>query len=272
LWRTSRQDVPTWSTPTVYESGTRAELIVNGYRHAGAYDPWTGRELWKLSGGGDIPVPTPIVADDLIFLSAAHGRQKPLCAIRVGATGDITPTGDEQQWNGHIAWYKPRDGIYLQTPIVYGDYLYACRNNGVLSCYEMRTGERRYRERLGRGDTGFSASPVAARGKLYFTSEDGVTYVVPAGPTFEILATNRLDEVCMATPAISDGMFIVRAKTHVYGISEPRIPRLRLAGESPRAKRTVGRSRWVCGSRRWKPIRALMTLRRKTRKAFRRCD
>ena len=220
LWRTGREDVPTWSTPTIYEDGSRAELIVNGYRHAGGYDPRSGEELWRLSGGGDIPVPTPIVASGLIFLSSAHGAQAPLCAIRVGATGDVTPTGDDRP-SDHVAWYKPRDGVYLQTPLVYGEHLYACRNNGVLSCYDIHTGQRLYRERLGSGRAGFTASPVAGDGKLYFAGEDGDVYVIRAGPTFEILATNSMGEVCMATPAISDGMLIIRGKSHVYGIGEP---------------------------------------------------
>ena len=219
LWRTARQDVPTWSTPTIHESDTRVELIVNGYRHAGGYDPWTGGELWKLSGGGDIPVPTPVVSEGLIFLSSAHGRNKPLCAVRVGAIGDVTPASDGTS-SDQMAWYKQRDGVYMQTPIVYGEHLYACRNNGVLSCYETQTGELVYRERLGRGDTGFSASPVAADGRLYFISEDGNTYVVRTGSTFEILATNPINEVCMATPAISEGMLFLRTKNHVYGIKE----------------------------------------------------
>ena len=235
LWRTPRQDVPTWSTPTICEGSDRTELIVNGYKHAGGYDPWTGEELWRLGGGGDIPVPTPIVAHGLTFLSSAHGRKKPLCAVRLGATGDITPASDDELGD-HVAWYNERDGIYMQTPIVYGDYLYACKNNGILSCYETKTGERVYRERLGRGDTGFSASPVAADGRLYFASEDGNVYVVKAGPTFEILATNRMDEICMATPAISDGMLIVRTKSHVYGLGEPSTPDI-LPTEKPRRAR-----------------------------------
>jgi len=247
LWRTSREDVPTWGTPTVYDGGTRAELIVNGYKHAGGYDLLTGKELWRLSGGGDIPVPTPIVAHGLIFLSSAHGGQTPLRAIRVGATGDITPTGDVES-SDHIAWYKRRDGVYMQTPIVCGEHLYACKNNGVLSCYDARSGERLYRERLGSGRSGFTASPVAADGKLYFTSEDGDIYVVRSGPTFEILATNSMAEVCMATPAISDGMLIVRAKNHVYGIGEPRSRSSVVRGGGCAPSHNAGRSRAVCRS------------------------
>ena len=219
LWRVERQDVPTWSTPAIVEGPDRTELIVNGYRHTGGYDPWTGRELWKITGGGDIPVPTPISAFGLIFLSSAHGSSRPLRAIHTGVTGDITPSTTTESTD-QIAWSLPRDGIYMQTPLVYGPYLYACRNSGILSCYNARTGERLYRERLGDGSTGFTASPVAADGRLYFTSEMGDVFVVQAGPEFELLATNRMHEVCMATPAISNGMLIVRTKGHVYGITD----------------------------------------------------
>jgi outer membrane protein assembly factor BamB len=110
---------------------------------------------------------------------------------------------------------------------VYGDYLYACGDNGLVTCYEARTGNRVYRERLGNGSTGFTASAVAGDGKLYFTSEEGNIYVVHAGPKFELLATNAMDEVCMATPAISDGRLIVRTESHVYAIGEPRPQRIK---------------------------------------------
>ena len=150
-------------------------------------------------------------------------RQRPLCAIRQGATGDITPT-DVKQPGVHFAWYLPRAGIYMQTPIVYGDYLYACGDNGLLSCFEARTGKSIYRQRLGNGSTGFTASAVAADGELYFTNENGDIHVVQAGPEFELLAANSLNEVCMATPAVSDGMLIVRAENHVYAIGRPQEP------------------------------------------------
>lgn len=217
LWRTPRDDVPSWSTPTIVQTATRTELVVNGFKHAGGYDPSTGRPLWKLSGGGDIPVPTPIFAHDLIFLSSAHGSDRPLCAVRPGANGDLTPSNDETLGES-LAWYKRRDGIYMQTPIVYGDYLYACRGNGVLSCYEAQTGERLYQKRLGSGKAGFTASPVAADGKLYFTSEAGVIYIVAAGAEFEQVAANEMDAFCMATPAISGGLLIVRTTDHVVAI------------------------------------------------------
>jgi outer membrane protein assembly factor BamB len=259
LWRTSRQDVPSWGTPTLYEGENRTELIVNGYNHAGGYDPLTGKELWRLGNGGDIPVPTPIVAHGLIFLSSAHGRQAPLCAITVGATGDITPQGNETS-NDQITWYKKRDGIYMQTPLVYGEYLYACKGNGVLSCYKARTGERLYRERLGRGNTGFTASAVAADGKLYFTSEDGAICVVQAGPEFKLLATNSMGEICMATPAASQGMLFFRAKNHVYGIGEPRRPHIILTGGSTKRNRKSRHRRENLESVLLKPIHTVINV------------
>jgi outer membrane protein assembly factor BamB len=209
--------VPTWSTPAIVEGPSRVELVVNGYKHTGGYDVLTGQELWRISGGGDIPVPTPISAHGLTFLSSAHGLLAPLYAVRPGAAGDITLKGDAES-NEHIAWYKRRDGIYMQTPLVYGDYLYACKDNGVLSCYQATTGELKYRERLGSGQTGFTASAVASDGKLYFTSEPGEIYVVRAGPEFALLATNSLGDICMATPAISHGMLIFRTKGQVIAI------------------------------------------------------
>jgi hypothetical protein len=154
---------------------------------------------------------------------------QPLRAIRTSASGKIKLMGDSRK---HVAWSKLRDGIYMQTPLVYGDLLYACRDNGVLSCYEVETGKRLYRKRLGGG--GFTASPVAANGRLYFTGEDGEIFIVRAGREFELLAQNSMNEVCMATPAISDGMLIIRTKNHLYAVGNPRpAPPLAAASSMP---------------------------------------
>jgi outer membrane protein assembly factor BamB len=217
LWRTARQDVPTWSSPTVVEDGERPQVIVNGYRHPGGYALETGRELWRLSGGaGDIPVPTPVLASGMVFLTSAHGSASPIYAIKLDARGDIS-LAEGQTANDSIAWSYPRGGAYMQTPLVYGGHLYVCRDNGVLSCYEVRGGQRAYQERLGSGG-GFSASAVAADGKIYFTSETGDVYVVGAGPEFKLLATNALGEICMATPAISEGALLFRCQDHLIAV------------------------------------------------------
>jgi outer membrane protein assembly factor BamB len=218
VWRTPRNDVPTWGTPTVYFDGNNAQMIINGYRHIGGYNVKTGREIWRLQGGGDIPVPTPVVALGMAFITNAHGKMSPIYAIRLNATGDIS-LKDNETSNQFVAWSVPRDGAYMATPLVYGDYLYNCRWNGVLSCYEARSGNRMYQERLGSGTTGFTASPVAGDGKLYFPGEDGDIYVVKAGPKFEILARNSMSEDCMASPAISGSVIYIRTKSHVVAVS-----------------------------------------------------
>jgi outer membrane protein assembly factor BamB len=118
-----------------------------------------------------------------------------------------------------IAWSNSTEGTYIPTPIVYGDYLYTMNNNGVVTAYDARTGERAFRGRIGSGGT-FSASPVAADGRLFISSEDGEIYVVNAGPDLKQIAKNEMKEVIMATPAMADGIIIVRTLEHLYGIGE----------------------------------------------------
>ncbi len=219
LWRTPRQDVPTWGTPNVYESNGDKQVVVNGYRHIGAYDFDSGDEVWMMRGGGDIPVPTPVFGHGLIYITNAHGPMAPIYAVDPNARGNIS-LADGETSNDAIVWSYGSGGGYMQTPLVYGDYLYNCRDNGALSVYDARTGERMYQERLGQGG-GFSASPVAADGKVYFTSEDGDIFVIAAGPSFELLARNPMGEVAMATPAISEGMLIFRTQGHVVAIAPP---------------------------------------------------
>jgi len=217
IWRTSRDEVPTWGTPTLWAAAGETQIIVNGFKHIGSYDARTGKERWKMMGGGDIPIPTPVVSNGLVFITNAHGRLSPIYAIRLSAAGDISLQG-EQTSNEHVAWSVARDGAYIATPIVYRDHLYNCRWNGVLGCYEAATGNRLYQERIGGGTSAFSASPVASDGKIYFTSEEGDVYVVKAGPEHEILAKNSLGEVCMATPAISEGTLLFRTQNHLLAI------------------------------------------------------
>ena len=217
LWRTPREDVPTWSTPTVHEEKGRRQVIVNGYKHIGGYDLETGDELWRMTGGGDIPVPTPVVSDGLIFITNAHGLAAPVYAIKTDAIGDISlPEGEST--NRYIAWSCRNHGNYLQTVLVHRECLITCNDGGVMIVYEAKTGEIVERKRLGKGGR-FSASPVAADGKLYFTSEDGDIYVLKAAPGFEILATNPMGETTMATPAISEGVLFFRTRGHLVAVS-----------------------------------------------------
>ncbi|HEX9652748.1 MAG TPA: PQQ-binding-like beta-propeller repeat protein [bacterium] len=219
VWRTSRDDVPSWSTPAVHKAGERAQIIVNGYRHMGGYELASGKELWKLSSTGDIPVPTPVIGDGLVYLTNAHGGGAPIYAVRLDATGDISLT-DGVTANDHIVWSDPRNGNYMQTPLLYGEYLYTCKDGGVLTCYDAKTGQRFYRERLGTGKSGFTASPVAADGKLYHTSEDGDIFVIQIGAEYKELAVNSMGEICMATPAISEGTLFFRTRGHMVAVGE----------------------------------------------------
>lgn len=216
-WRTARQDVPTWGTPTVVAAAGRTQVVVNGWHHSGGYDVADGRELWRLKGGGDIPVPTPIFAHDRIYLTSAHGSLRPMRAIRPEATGDITPA-EPGQTNAFIAWVHPRQGNYMQTPITVRDWVYGCNDTGVLTCFEARTGAIQYSERVGSGSSGFTASPVSDGRHLYFTSETGNVVVVPVGPEFSTVATNRLGETALATPAIAEGTLLFRTRTKLVAI------------------------------------------------------
>jgi len=221
LWRTSRDEIPSWGSPTVIEGPGHAELVTNGTRAVRAYDPRTGKELWRLTGNSEITVPTPFAAHGLIFVASGYAPVQPIWAVRPGGSGDITPAGDADSGE-HIAWSKKRGGPYMPTPIAYGDHLYTCANNGVLACYDARTGAAVYKGRVaGERSAAFTASPVAADGRLYFASEEGDVYVVQAGPEYALLATSALGEAVLATPAIAGGMLFVRGQHHVFALGAP---------------------------------------------------
>jgi outer membrane protein assembly factor BamB len=219
LWMTPREEIPGWGTPTVYEGKTRAELVTNGTKAVRGYDPSTGKLLWWLAPSSEITTPTPIVAHDLIYVTSGYAPLQPIYAIRPGGTGDLS-LRDEKESSDFIAWSKKRGGPYMPTPLVYGDYLYICSNQGIVTAYQARTGERVYQQRIAERGGSFTASPVGADGKIYLSSEDGEVFVFKAGPRHELLATNMVGEVLMATPAISEGMLIVRGLNHVFGIAE----------------------------------------------------
>jgi outer membrane protein assembly factor BamB len=219
IWKTPREELSSWGTPTVYEGKLRAELIANGTKAIRGYDPLTGKELWRLGPMSEITTPTPFVAQDLIFVTSGYPPVQPIYAIRPGANGDIS-LKDGKDSNEFIAWSKQRGGPYMPTPIVYGELLYTCSNQGVLTAYNAKTGERVYQERLGGTGGAFTASPVASDGKIYLSSEDGDVFVVKAGPKYELLSKNPVGEVMMATPAISDGLVIVRTISSLYAFGE----------------------------------------------------
>lgn len=216
VWRTPREEVPTWSTPTVHITEGRRQLVLNGWKHMGGYDLDTGKALWWLEGTGDIPVPTPVASHGNIFLTNAHGGPARILAIAEDAEGELSVDADGEK----VVWANRRFGAYMQSPFVYGDELYVCRDNGVVTCWDAKTGEQHYRHRLTAG-VGYTASGVAADGKLYYPSEEGDVHVVKAGKTYELLAINPLGETCMAAPAISKGMLLFRTRTKLIAVTAP---------------------------------------------------
>jgi outer membrane protein assembly factor BamB len=214
VWQVTRDELPSWATPLVLQAGSRAELVTNSGKYIRGYDPDTGRELWRMSDQAtQVKVPSPVSAGDLVIVSGGYPPAgRPIYAIRSGATGEISPS--------QVAWRTDRGSSYTSTPIVHNRILYSVTDNGILSAYQVATGERLYQTRVSPAAAGFSASPVAAGNTLYFTSEDGDVFVVQAGPEFKLLATNTMGEVCMATPAVVDGMLIVRTRTQIVAIGE----------------------------------------------------
>ena len=215
-WKTMRDEIPSWPTPTIFENGVRTDVVTHATKAIRGYDPMSGKELWKLTPNSEVTTPTPIVAHGLVYITNGYARIQPIYAVKPGATGDIS-LKQGQTSNEFIAWSTTRGGPYTPTPVIYGDLMYIVNNQGIVSAHNAKTGERVYQQRLGAGGS-YSASPVAADGKIYFSSEDGDVYVVKAGPTFELLAKNSVGEVVMASPALSDSLLIVRGMKHVIAL------------------------------------------------------
>ncbi|HET9787547.1 MAG TPA: PQQ-binding-like beta-propeller repeat protein, partial [Pyrinomonadaceae bacterium] len=212
-----RSEITSWTTPTIFETKARTELIANGGRFIRGYDPLTGKELWRFSDNDtQVKMQAPLVAHDLIFITGGYPAGRPMYAFRSGAVGDIS-LKPGQETNQFIAWRSSKGSPYTPTPIIYGDLLYTCADNGVFTAYEAKTGEMVYQERL---PSSFSASPIAADGKVYVASQDGDVFVVKAGRKFELLATNPMGQPLMATPALSGGLLILRGENTIYAIGE----------------------------------------------------
>ena len=219
LWRIAREEGTNWSTPFVWENDVRAELITTGTGGVRSYS-LDGDLLWELHGMSSLVIPTPFSAHDLLFINSGYiaDSNRPVYAIRAGASGDIT-LGEGSTSNDYIVWSHPQLGSYNPSSLVYGDYHYTLLDRGILMCYDARTGEEVYpRQRVTAG-TLFTASPWAYNGKIFALSEDGDTYVIRAGSEFEVLGRNSLDEMTLATPAFARGSIFLRTASKLYRIS-----------------------------------------------------
>jgi outer membrane protein assembly factor BamB len=218
-WKTPREELPSWGTPTVAETAAGPRLVTNASNFIRGYDPATGRELWRLGGSSKITAPTPVFDDGLFVVASGRAPERPIFAVRPDARGDITPAAGAAGGTA-VVWSKSGRGPYMPTPLIYRGQLYVLANNGVFDAYDLRSGAEVYRQRLAGIGNGFSASPVAADGKIYLSNEDGDITVVAAGPEFRQIGTNAMGELLMATPALSDGAMFVRTVHTLFAIGQ----------------------------------------------------
>ncbi len=221
VWKTEREELPSWGTPTVAVTSNGPELVTNASNYIRGYDPRTGKELWRLGHSSKITAPTPIFSDDMFVIVSGRAPERPIFVVRANARGDLT-LPDGQAKSEAIAWSRTGRGSYMPTPLIYDGLLYVLANNGVLDAYNLQTGEEIYRQRLPLVGSGFSASPVASDGKLYLSNEDGEVLVIEAGKNFKHIATNSMGELLMATPALSDGVMYVRSSKSLFAIGRKR--------------------------------------------------
>lgn len=217
-WRVERDDRSNWATPFVWQTPERVEIIASGTGNVRSYSP-SGELLWHVEEMSHNAIPTPFAAHGLLYVTSGHilGAKKPLLAVRPGASGDITPADGETS-SEFVAWRQKSAAPYNPSPIVYGDYIYVLLDPGMFACYDARTGEVIYsKQRLPNGRA-FTASPWAYRDQIFCLNEFGETFVIKAGPEFEILRTNSLDPdaMCLATPAIAGDKLLIRTATDIY--------------------------------------------------------
>lgn len=233
LWRVKRDERgQNWASPFIWENDERTELVTSGTQGVRSYD-LDGHLLWELHGMSGLSIPTPFASHGLLYISSGYpgGGIRPVYAVRPGAAGDISLWPADAERSGissgfpgprrssdYVAWSYPLLGTYNTSAIVYGDAYYTLLDRGFFLSHDAQTGEEIYgRQRLEIGN-GFTASPWAYNGKIFLLSEDGDTYVVRAGPEFEILHKNSLNEMSLATPAVAHGSVVLRTQSKLYRI------------------------------------------------------
>lgn len=220
-WKTDRDELPSWGTPTVAMTSDGPILVTNASNFIRGYDPRTGKELWRLGGSSKLTAPTPVFGDGVFVVASGRAPERPIFVVRPNARGNVTlPPGKTS--SDAVVWSRTGRGSYMPTPLIYQGLLYVLANNGVFDAYNLKTGEEVYRQRLTTVGNGFSASTVAADGKIYLSNEDGDIVVVAAGPEFKQVATNPMGELLMATPALSEGVMFVRTARSLFAVGRER--------------------------------------------------
>ena len=210
VWRVARKVQVSWATPIVVHAGNRDELVTSGTEAVIAYDPATGKELWRSKGLDSNAVPSPVAGPDVVVVSAGYPA-KVAVGIKPGGSGDLTGTP-------RILWTYNKGTAYVPSPILYDGYVYLMTDKGLVTCLDARTGEVKYEGARTPMPGSFTASPVAFDGKILLFSEDGDTHVIKAGPRHEVLRTNVLAEPIYASPALSQGRLFIRGAQQLYCI------------------------------------------------------
>ena len=221
VWKTERPDVaPSWATPAIWSTAKGDELIVNASIIRG-YDPETGRVLWSLGPTSIQVVASPIFGSKNLFVSSGYPPARPIYAVKPGIRGDHTIESDEDA--RPLAWYRTRGGAYMPTPLLYRGLLYLVHHNARIVAHDARSGDRVYQARFSQGGT-CTASPVAANGKIYQGTEEGTLYILDAGPEHKELSVHDFGEPLMATPAISEGLLLVRTPSKLIALGKHKAP------------------------------------------------
>ena len=221
IWRTNREEVSTWATPYIWQHEQRTEIVTSGVNRIRSYD-LNGKLLWEMDGQMSwASIATPFSSHGMVYVNSGYFRDqhRPAYAIRPGASGDIS-LQDQANSNEYVAWYQPTAGNYNTSPLVYGDTYYSLLDRGFFEAYNALTGEPVYGRQRIRVGASFTSSPWAYNGKIFALSEQGDTYVIQAGPEFEVLGVNSLDEMAMASPAIVGDRLIIRTRSKVYSIRQ----------------------------------------------------
>jgi outer membrane protein assembly factor BamB len=221
VWRAEREEKSNWSTPFVWRNKLRTELVTAGGAQMRSYDPETGDLLWSMKGSGRTAT-TPVGDEELLYVDSYDrltGGNGTLAAIRPGAAGDISLSGNETS-SEHVAWSARIRAYRIASPVLSQGCLYFLENNlGIVRCLDAKTGEEHYRKRLP-GARGSVASPLAVDGHVYCLDTNARMSVIEAGPKLNVVAASELDEMCWATPAIAGNRLLVRTVDHLYCIGE----------------------------------------------------
>ena len=223
LWRTTREEKSSWSTPYVWENGKRTEIIISGSGTVRSYD-LDGKPLWVIGEMSGNAIPTPMAGENLLYVSSGHimGTKKPIIAIRPGASGDITLAPSETS-SEYVAWCLRQAAPYNPSILLYKDHIYVATDLGLVSCYDAKSGDTVYNKKRLQNGRAFTASPWAYNGNIFCLNEYGDTFVIKAGSDFEVLRVNSLadDDMCLATPAVAGDKLLIRSDKRLYAIAKP---------------------------------------------------